>query len=63
MAALAIMAGAAFFVRTLFMEDFIKKERRGCESKKTGRLSEAISLEDVILRQDEIEFEFRKIWR
>ncbi len=32
------MAGAAFFVRTLFMEDFIKKERRGCESKKTGRL-------------------------
>ncbi len=33
------------------------------KSKKTGRLSEAISLEDVILRQDEIEFEFRKIWR
>lgn len=27
------------------------------KNKETGRMSEAVSIEDVILRQDEIEFE------
>lgn len=31
------------------------------KNKETGRISEPVSLEDVILRQCEIEFDFRKI--
>ena len=33
------------------------------KNEETGRISEAVSIEDVILRQNEIEFEFRNSWR